>query len=246
MKFSCKACGQCCSHIQGFIPDKETIKELGYGKLPLINLFPVEKLSFPLWDWEAKRFMQTEIEHKIKPSRIIFDLNSNKTIVVNYSIDSEACTFLKDNKCQIYEKRALVCRFFPFQHGPFLSSEKPSKQTMFGSCPVISEMFDKLNDEDKKEYVKQLYESFGENLIAIVQNDIITEWSNKMIIELMKKQLIRPAMNYPYDKLLKRVENSEKIDFTDFLKEKNLINKEIIEKFESMVEARELIEHFSK
>ena len=42
---------------------------------------------------------------------------------------------------------------------------------------------------------------------------------NKLIIELIKSKKIRPAMNYPYDKLLKRIENSEKVDFTDFLVE---------------------------
>ena len=129
MKFQCSACGQCCSHIQGFIPekDKEFIKEYGYGKLPVIYLSQPEKTSLPLFDWEAKRFMQTEIEHKIeskiKPGKVIFDLNSNKTIITSYTIDSEACTFLKDNKCIIYDKRAFVCKLFPFQHSPFISSE---------------------------------------------------------------------------------------------------------------------------
>ncbi|MEK6891690.1 MAG: hypothetical protein AABX25_00755, partial [Nanoarchaeota archaeon] len=67
-----------------------------------------------------------------------------------------------------------------------------------------------------------------------VQNDIIIEWANKIIVGLIKKKIIRPAMNYPYDLLLKRISSAEKVDFTDFLVEighttakerENLINR---------------------
>ena len=90
--FKCNQCGSCCSHIRGMMPqeDKEFMKEMAYGKLPLVQLVPIEKMSFPLWDWEAKRFrkwqQEVNVDAKIKPSRAILDLSTNKTIIVTYFI----------------------------------------------------------------------------------------------------------------------------------------------------------------
>ena len=85
--------------------DGEFIKEMAYGKLPLVQLIPVENMSFPLWDWEAKRFKkyqdEVNIDAKIFPSRGILDLNSNKAIIVTYFMDSDACPFLEEKKCLI-------------------------------------------------------------------------------------------------------------------------------------------------
>ena len=87
-KFKCNACGSCCSHIRGIIPkeDREFIKEHAFGKLPVVQLVPVERMTFPLWDWEAKRFMDWQndanVDARIKPLRTIMDLNSKKVIVV--------------------------------------------------------------------------------------------------------------------------------------------------------------------
>jgi len=248
-KFICRKCGQCCSHIQGFISqkDNEFLEEYAFGKLPLISLTPVKKTSFPLWDFEAKRFLKKakdkRIDSKIKPSKIIFDLNENKTIIVAYSIDSDSCTFLKEGRCMIYEDRAFICRKFPFQHTPFLDTgEEKRKEDMFGSCPSITELLKDLNVEDKNESSKYLSAAFGAGFEAAVEHDIITEWVNKKIIELMKGKILRPALNYPYSFLLRRIETSLKIDFTDLLVEKSIYTRsnmdEIIRGFESCEEAK--------
>ena len=252
-KFICKQCGQCCSHIQGLISekDKEFLKEYAYGKLPIVSLFPIEKTSFPLWDFEAKRFLkgakENKIDSKIKPARVIFDLNEDKTVVVTYSIDSDACTFLKDGKCVIYGKRAFICKLFPFQHTPFLKTgEKIRKESMFGGCPAISDILKNLEEDDKKRMVNYLYDAFGDVFLAAVQHDMITEWVNKQTMELIKRKIIRPALNHPYKFLLRRIENSPRTDFTDVLVEKNIYSKsevdEIIRKFEAFEDAKDMIE----
>ncbi len=253
-KFLCQQCGQCCSHIRGLISeqDRKFLKEFAYGKLPLIAVKRVEEISFPLWDWEAKRFIKSAaekgIDHRIEPSRVMYDLNENQSIVVTYSISSDACTFLKDNKCQIYKERGFICRLFPFQHGPFLKlNQELRKENMFGSCPSIMGILDELSDQ-KETLVKQLYESFGESFLAVVQSDIITEWVNSKIVFIMKNRLIRPALNYPYEKLLKRIENSKKITFTNFMIKNAMISKGDMEKtirrFENFEDAREKISPF--
>lgn len=254
-KFICQQCGQCCSHIRGLISkeDKEFLKEFAYGKLPLIALKPIEEISFPLWDWEARRFIKAAeekgIDHKIKPSRVIFDLDSNKQIIVTYSIDSDTCTFLRDNKCEIYKERGFICGLFPFQHGPFLKMrDEIKKENMFGSCPAITQILNELDDSNKKNFVKQLYATFGDSFLAVVQSDIVTEWINSKMIYMLRNRLIRPALNYPYDKLLRRIEIADKIDFSDFMMKHAVISngdmEKIIKRFENFEDAKEKLNEF--
>lgn len=254
-KFKCIQCGECCSHIRGMISseDREFLKEYAYGKMPLVQMQPVEKISFPLWDWEAKRFKewQGEVDGKAKASRVVFDLNTNKTVVVAYFMDSDSCPFLADKKCLIYDKkRAYVCRLFPFNKGPFLETgARVNKEGMFGSCAALSELFDEI-PEEINEMVRFLNDSMPEELLNVVQNDIIAEWVNKKIIELIKAKKIRPAMNYPYDFLLKRIKNSEKTDFTDFLVEIGSYSREemgkLIKRFDDNEDAKEKINQYLK
>ncbi len=255
LKFTCQACGSCCSKIRGKLSEEEEkfLKEYGYGKMPLVNVVPLEKISFPLWDWEAKRFKrwqkEVDIDAKIKPSRVVFDLDSNKTIIVTYYMDSDRCPLLlKDGKCSIYnKKRAYICRFFPFQRTPFLDAGA-NPGDMFGTCPAIEDIVPFLPTSNQ-ELIKSLYDSFGDNFLNAIQNDIITEWVNKTVIDAWKKHnKIRPAIDYPHEKLLKRIENSEKIDFTDFLVENGIHTQEemdkLIKRFDDCEDAKEKIKEF--
>ena len=228
-KFKCSACGSCCSHIRGIAPkeDLEFLRENAFGKLPVVQLVPVEKMTFPLWDWEAKRFMEWQheanVDANIKPLRAILDLKSNKAIILTYFMDSEtdACPFLKESKCSIYHtKRAYVCRLFPFNKSPFLNEGMSNlKENLFGECGAMKNVLPAV-PENFDEMIRFLNKSFPDgSFLNAVQNDMIVEWANKTIIELMRKNIIKPAMSYPYNFLLKRFENSEKIDFTDFLVE---------------------------
>ena len=168
-KFKCNACGSCCSHIRGIIPkeDKEFLRENVFGKMPVVQLADVERMTFPLWDWEAKRFMEwqheADVDANIKPLRVIFDLISNRTIVLTYFMDSEtdACPFLKENKCSIYHtKRAYVCRLFPFNRGPFLNQGGMQlKDGMFGECGAMEKILPQL-PIDFGEMVQFLSEAF--------------------------------------------------------------------------------------
>lgn len=254
-KFKCNACGSCCSHIRGIVPkeDREFLKQQAFGKLPVVQLAPVEQMTFPLWDWEAKRFLEWQhevnVDARIKPLRAIMDLKSNKAIILTYFMDGEtdACPFLSNNKCSIYHtKRAYVCRLFPFNRGPFIDQKGMRlKDEMFGECGAMEHVLPQLPDDFSK-MVKFLNEAFPDgSFLNAVQNDIIIEWTNKTIIELIRKKVIKPAMNHPYKFLLKRIENSEKVDFTDFLVESGyLMEKEredLIKRFDGNIDAEEKI-----
>ena len=273
-KFKCSKCGRCCSHIRGRISEdeKKFLEKYAYGKLPLVQLLPVEKMSFPLFDFEAKRFRQWEkeakIDAKITPSRVIFDLNSGKSVIFTYYMDYNSCPFLKrsetqsvsgtqkskaflgDNQCLIYnKKRAFVCRVFPFNKGPFLKTgEEFKKEDMFGTCPAIKEILPKLNNKDRKEIVKQLYEAFGDDFLNIIEYDYLTEWINKLITKLSKDKKISPAINYPYKYLIKRIANSEKIDLMDFLVQQKIKTREeietLIKRFDNNIDGKEQLKGF--
>ncbi|MBI2208482.1 YkgJ family cysteine cluster protein [Candidatus Woesearchaeota archaeon] len=252
--FQCNQCGSCCSHLRGMMPreDREFIEKMAYGKLPLVQLTPIEKMSFPLWDWEAKRFMkwqkEVNVDAKINPSRGILDLNSNKAIIVTYYMDSDACPFLREKKCSIYHtKRAYVCRLFPFNRGPFLkTSQEPTKHNMFGTCGAMDPLMP-LMPEKYDDMVKFLSKAFPDGSFEnAVQFDCITEWINRTIIDLMRKKMLRPAINYPYELFLKRFENSEKVDFTDFLEDIGYIEskEELIKSFDDNQDAINIINQF--
>ncbi len=252
-KFSCSACGKCCSHIRGMISgeEKEFLRKFAFGKLPLVQVIPVEKMSFPLFDFEAKRFRdwakEVSVDAKIQPSRVVFDLNSDKTIVVTYAMDYDACPFLKDNKCSIYQaKRAFICRMFPFNRGPFLKTgEQFRKEDLFGSCCRMEQIIPSLDDSNKDTLVQQLSQSLRPEFLNVVQFDYLHEWVNTAIIGLMKAKKIRPAMNYPYEFLLKRIEHSEKIDLMDFLVESGMKAKgevdALIQRFDGNEDAKKML-----
>lgn len=256
-KFQCLMCGSCCTRIRGLLPeeDKDFLKEYAYGKMPLVQLVPLEKMSFPLWDWEAKRFKvwqkEAKVDAKIKESKAVLDLNSNKAIITAYFMDTSVCHFLSDKKCSIHDKkRAYICRLFPFNKGPFLQvGDKPSKKNMFGTCPTLEKIYEKIPD-DFNEMVRFLNESFSDEFLNAVQNDIIIEWVNRAIVGLIKTRKIRAAMNYPYEFLLKRITKSEKIDFTDFLVKSRVYTRKemdnLIKRFDNNMDAKEKISQYLK
>jgi len=251
-QFRCSACGECCSHIRGFIPesDRKFIEEFAFGKLPVVQLVPVSQMTFPLWDFEAKRFLEwgrdASIDPRIKPLRAIYDQNTNTKIILTYFMDSEgdACPMLKDRKCAIYHtKRAYVCRLFPFNKSPLAFSGSMDAGSMFGECGAMEKLLPAMPKERKEaiEFLKAAFPS-GE-LENALQNDLVSEWANRTIIDLMKKKMVRPAMNYPYEALMGKMQNAKSMDFTDFLVECGHMSKEgmdaLISRFDENADAKE-------
>jgi len=148
-------------------------------------------------------------------------------------MDSDACPFLKDKNCSIYyTKRAYVCRLFPFNRGPFLDvGDKPRKENMFGTCGAMDPLMP-LIPETYDDMVKFLSKAFPDGSFEnAIQFDYITEWVNRTIVDLMKKKMLRPAINYPYEFFLKRFNNTEKIDLFCRKSERTWYPKDKIEEF---------------
>lgn len=229
-QFRCNACGSCCSHIRGFIPeqDRAFLKEYAFGRLPVVQLVPVEQMTFPLWDWEAARFRQwgkeAGIDPRVKPLRVIYDEEKDTAVILSYFMDAEtdACPLLQDGKCAIYRtKRAYVCRLFPFNRSPVsgpLSSGMDAR-SYFGECGAMEKILPNL-PADKENVIPFLTDAFpGGEFLDALQNDLTIEWSNRTIIELMRERKLRPAINQPYEGLMKKMLYSRQVDFTEFLVE---------------------------
>src|SRR3989338_1396894 len=223
--FQCCACGRCCSNIRGLASDeeKEFIRQYGKGKLPLVQIQDPSEMTFPLWDFEAKRFRQYEkdmgIDAHIVPARGIMDLKSNRFIIVTYQMKTiAACPFQSESKkCSIYHtKRAFICHLFPFNRSPF-SQGTDSAQALFGHCHTLDSFKQAFHYNDKTQLRSELRRSFGPILENAVQHDFLIEWSNNLVIKLTKDGIVRPALNYPEAHLMRRIRNCAHIDFTDFL-----------------------------
>ncbi len=102
---------------------------------------------------------------------------------------------------------------------PFSFSGAVDKSQLFGECGAMEKILPVVPDK-LSELVPFLEKSFpnGEFLNA-VQNDLIVEWTNKTIIELMKKKMLKPLFNALYSEIKAKIDAAEKVDFTQFLVE---------------------------
>jgi len=117
---------------------------------------------------------------------------------------------------------------------------------MFGTCGAMDPLMPMI-PETYEDMVRFLSKAFPDGSFEnAIQFDYITEWVNKTIVNLMKQKLLRPAMNYPYKFFLKRFENTEKINFTDFLEQSGYIDnkEELIKSFDENKDAKGKIEEF--
>jgi Fe-S-cluster containining protein len=95
LKFKCTGCGQCCTGEPGYV---------------WLSPEEVDNISAHL-NISKEKFIQTY-------TRSIFGKLSLREDRITYD-----CTFLKDNRCQIYSARPSQCRTFPWWKENISSSE---------------------------------------------------------------------------------------------------------------------------
>lgn len=98
IKFSCKNCGECCRD---------------FGNSGTLPIFFDEKERY---DKIAK---EKKIDLEFVPENIWLDKISGRVICFNWGMKGNPCPFLtKENFCEIYEKRSLICKAFPIEKFP--------------------------------------------------------------------------------------------------------------------------------
>ncbi|MBS3097151.1 YkgJ family cysteine cluster protein [Candidatus Woesearchaeota archaeon] len=117
-KFECRKCGNCCK-----VLSTKPLKETPYFMDRIIIC--VANTTLPMHDWEMGEFKKKGYDNLIVPSKIIYDLNSNKSIIIEYTLTQNNCPQLENNLCSIYENRPLVCKSFPCSY--FINIDKENK-----------------------------------------------------------------------------------------------------------------------
>jgi Fe-S-cluster containining protein len=204
-KFKCSMCGFCCSNL-GRKNEDETIEEDKLNLLPFFRLHP-EKEGLHLYDFEYKKIRKLAedkgIRVKFFPFMVLFDLNSDKVIVIDWIMEEKICPFMKDNKCTIYTDRPMICRRYPV----FMQSGKNTKIALsLGACH---------NNIKNKDSVQKIKEFYGDLFDYAVEDYEIQQKDKIIVLEAIKKKIIRPAVRYRLDFLRKRAENAEKISIYD-------------------------------
>lgn len=217
--FVCKQCGMCCSEMSADASMPDIFPAFFHSAFMLHCCKP----GLTVFDWEAKEmFHEAEkrcIKLSIVPYKLVYDLNKNCTIVMQYSVADKKCPFLINNKCMVYDKRPLICRLFP----PNARGLTGGTMTIGGTaCP--NDMGAKDWDEmakmnlEPKEMIKKMHNRYGYIFEAEVEYEImskkITDWVNMLIM----KNALKPALNYEPKALLVKAASSPVYSLSDFFK----------------------------
>lgn len=79
------------------------------------------------------------------------------------------CVFLRDKSCSIYEKRPLVCRFYPFQ----LQNIRNNRYvfTYTDECPCIGK-----GPRPKRSFFEDLFSKFNESMMKEIEVGKVLSW----------------------------------------------------------------------
>ena len=118
IKFRCTLCGFCCSGYTPLVTSQDIARIQGHLKKPLssfVAFYRSDDFTVPLE----------------KDERIF--ITRHGPLAMGIARRDEACVFLKDNLCTIYDTRSGICRSFPFQ--PVRSGDvEGSFEIQDGSC----------------------------------------------------------------------------------------------------------------
>ena len=201
MKFECKCCGWCC-------------RNFGEGNNKYLPIFECEVETY------KKIAQKRNIKINFKPVRYLLDEISGVVFVYFYGMTTEPCSFLKDNKCSIYEDRAIICKQFPLLWTAKLHIGNDFGASCFSECPNLDckkdfdDKFpiDEIGKEEIDNYLKETYGSCFDS--AVLSNTI-----GRKILEIIKKHDLAGNLK------LKQIEEEDLgkykvLPFTEFLRVK--------------------------
>lgn len=117
VKNCCVCCGDCCRRFPMVMhpEDERILKEKIYKSKGVIYLYPFSIFGLPFKADEIDRFKKIADEKKVKcsfkPLKVI--IKGGNPLVIDYFLDMDACPFLVNNKCTVYDLRFTVCKAFP-------------------------------------------------------------------------------------------------------------------------------------
>jgi len=234
--FECARCGSCCKSFK--VEDKEKYPIF----IPDSNILSLSAPRLFLFDWEKKSFPKDSIF----PGFALFDLKSNRTIILNYNTSTDICPNLKNDLCSIHENKPISCWLYPC---PFRDADSflPT-QSAFGVCKAelppeqLNSLLDPTNST-KDELRKKFYLRYGDGFIKGLVSSILLENYMKFIATLEKQGIIKLAKEgYQLEFLKKRIDLAQTIDISELFYEYNkyhlhemLLSKQGIEKIKEKI-----------
>jgi Fe-S-cluster containining protein len=103
------------------------------------------------------------------PKFILWSDESKKKWILCLDNPNRVCSFLKDDKCSIYEKRPLICRTYPH----YVDNDKV--KTMKNLCPIKWNLTKAQESELRVDYEKLLVNFLAFETICDQWNKIVTK-----------------------------------------------------------------------
>jgi len=205
-KFICNNCGECCKNFRS----DDHITFTG----PYFNsekTFLLHEKFLTIYDWEEKELANKLSGRKILPATVMFDLKNEQTIVLHYSFDEGECPFHIDSRCQIYSERPMICRQFPCLHNltPMIKGETNKVVPRDTFCPVDVPLNENTLYFIEERYGEAYYYDLATSILALRKAEFIYKLEKEGKIKLARK-------GYDPIALLKRIENSKFINFSDY------------------------------
>ncbi|MBI4154435.1 YkgJ family cysteine cluster protein [Candidatus Woesearchaeota archaeon] len=231
-KFACQHCGKCCSRISLDVTpskkDSHTVSEFpSFAKNGYV-LF-CRKPALSLFDWEAKTLAElaeaTGRKLSLVPYKVVYDLRTNTSIIIQYTFLEKDCPFHLDSRCQIYKDRPLICRSFPVVNGGLAAIYVSRFRIKVSGCPNDLDLegwkdFSKRN-ASKLQFIKAQYERYGPSYLAKLESDKMLIDMEGILREMIDSGMIQVAdSSFDPVLLLSMVEKSKQVPLTQFLVEK--------------------------
>lgn len=106
------------------------------------------------------------------PKFYLFENGKKSKYVICLNNTNQVCNFLKEDRCNIYESRPLICKTYPH----FVDSEIVKE--MKNLCPVKWELKEIQIKKLKKDYEKLLVNFLAMETICDEWNKIVTKYDN--------------------------------------------------------------------
>jgi Fe-S-cluster containining protein len=162
MKFTCTKCANCCI-------------TLGKGEGSANS-------GLPLFSWEYRRLSRFASENGIKADFAADIIVGETKLVAGWILKGPLCPFLREKECIIYEQRPIRCRAYPVE------VRNIGGKVRFGSniCPSIPALYKKgfSSDKDTQSFMKDLYECFGEAMVAAWQEFLLQDKISSFAVKL--------------------------------------------------------------
>ncbi|MFX1294793.1 MAG: tetratricopeptide repeat protein [Promethearchaeota archaeon] len=221
--FQCSQCGNCCKNISSKNSEKLELTPIATSDTSVVTFPDAIVNGVMLYPWEKKRIIKLadkfSIKLRIVPFLGYFSKELETIFIVLYSFLCQKCPFLNSsNKCNIYNKRPMICKAFPICEAGFTQSN-----LMYcTSCPNIKNIFD-IPPMSKIEQIRWAYFKLGECYVSALKIELFWEIITANLLKSQELGLIKwNNFKFNYQKQFKKY---HQIDFFDFLILKGVYSK---------------------